>query len=298
MIQLYHRSTQTFDTEIVAGEAWIRWLYETSSGKFLLEALVKRRFYSLLTGVFCDTRFSRRLIPGFIANYHIPMEESLEAADTFPSFNAFFTRRLNPAARPFAADDAVLCSPGDGRLQVFPQINTERVWQIKGSAYRLQDLLQDAELTRKFTGGSCALLRLAPVDYHRFHFIADGTAESSRRIRGSYYSVNPTALRQIYGVFAKNTRMLTVEHTETLGDILYVEIGATSVGSIVQLQDEPHTVCRGEEKGFFKFGGSTILLFFEPGTVSFDEDLLAMTARGIESVVHAGEKIGQKQPEK
>ena len=292
MIQLYNRRCHSFETEQIPGEKWLSWLYETPSGHLALEWLIKRRWYSSLTGFYCGLKISRRLIRPFIEKYHIPIEEALENMETFSSFNDFFTRRLKSQARPFPESENEIPSPGDGRMQVFPQIHQNRVWQIKGSPYRLKDLIHDDALAARFHGGSCILLRLAPVDYHRFHFIESGTAEAPRRIPGSFYSVNPIALKHIREIFCKNFRMLTLLHTPHHGDILYVEVGATSVGSIVQCLPEGGPVQKGQEKGFFKFGGSSILLFFEPGQVFFDQDLIYMSKRGIETRISAGESIG------
>lgn len=293
MIQLYDRKTKSYDTEQVPGEKWLSWLYETSSGHWFLEGCIKRRWYSFLTGLYCDSALSRRMIPSFIQKYHISIEEALEAPEAYASFNAFFTRRLRADARPFSSDPQLLVSPGDGRVQVFPQIHKDRVWQIKGSSYRLIDLLQDAALADRFEGGSCILLRLAPVDYHRFHFMEAGVAEAPQKFPGKYYSVNPIALHQVREVFCRNVRMTTLLHTQQHGDLLYVEVGATSVGSIVQLLPHGGEVVRGQEKGFFKFGGSTVLIFMEPQRAVFDADLLEMSARGIETRVFAGESLGR-----
>ncbi len=293
MIQVYNRKTGQLEAEAVSGEKWLHWLYETPSGRFTLEAFVKRRWYSFLSGFWCDSSFSRGMIRPFIEKYGIDMAEALDEPEDYISFNDFFSRHLKPEARPFPQDPQLLPSPGDGRLQVFPEIHPDRIWQIKGSGYRLKDLVPDRTLCRQFAGGSCALLRLAPTDYHRFHCIADGRLEAPRRIRGQYYSVNPIALRQVGEVFCRNTRMLTLQHRETGGDILYVEVGATSVGSIVQMYPEGGAVFTGDEKGFFKFGGSTILLFFEPDQVIFDGDLLEHSGRGIETRIVAGETIGR-----
>jgi len=291
MIQLYNRKTGDLESEKIAGEKWIAWLYETAAGRQTLELLIKRHGYSFLTGLYCDTRLSRRLIKPFIENYQINMDESAKEAEEFHSFNDFFTRRLKPEARPFDQTENRIVSPGDGRIQVFENLSKDRVMQIKGSFYRLKDLFQNDALASRFDGGSCVLLRLAPVDYHRFHFIESGTVEFLKTLPGWYYSVNPAALKQVREVFCKNARALTLLHTEHSGDVLYVEVGATSVGSIVQTYSAPQ-VQRGDEKGLFKFGGSTILLFFEPGRAVFDEDLQRMTEKGIETKILAGEPIG------
>lgn len=136
------------------------------------------------------------------------------------------------------------------------------------------------------------MLRLAPVDYHRYHFIDGGVCGESRRIKGSYYSVNPIALETVVNVFCRNKREYSILHSENFGKILSVEVGAASVGSIVQTYIPGKKVDRGDEKGYFKFGGSTVLLFLEKNRAVIDRDILEQTQIGYETRVLAGERIG------
>ena len=138
------------------------------------------------------------------------------------------------------------------------------------------------------------VLRLAPTDYHRFHFIDNGICDVSQKIKGDYYSVNPAALKKIPELFCKNKRELSLFHSQNFGDVLYIEVGATCVGSIIQTYFPKKNILKGSEKGYFKFGGSTIILFFEKEKVIFDSDLIEQTEKGYETKVMLGEKIGIK----
>lgn len=294
MIKIYNRKTGEYEVEKVAGGGLLKSLYGNSAGKLGLELLVKRKFYSWLTGVLCDSSISAKKIKGFVKAFDIDMEQCPDSMESFKSFNEFFTRRLKPEVRPFSEEKELFLSPGDGRLKAWQGIDTGKLLQVKGSTYTLEELLGDKGLAKEYQGGSCILLRLAPVDYHRFHFVDSGSCSESRRIQGFYYSVNPVALNSIPQVFCRNKREYSIFHSDNFGDMVYMEVGATSVGSIVQLYKAGAPVVRGEEKGYFKFGGSTVILFLKKDAVSIDEEILLQTELGYETGVLAGEKIGRK----
>jgi phosphatidylserine decarboxylase len=293
MITIYNRRTGEYEVEKVAGGNLLNALYTTKAGKLGLELLVKRKIYSALTGFFCDTSFSKRSIAGFVKNFSIDMDECENKQEEFKSFNDFFSRKLKKIARPFDKPLECLMSPGDGRLQAWTDINSSNIIQIKGMSYSLSELLQNPVLAKEYDGGTYIILRLCPVDYHRFHFFDSGVCGEPIRVRGEYYSVNPMALRTIPELFCRNKREYSLYKTDNFGDVLYVEVGATSVGSIVQTYTPGSRLERGDEKGFFKFGGSTVLLFFKKGKVVIDKEILDQTAAGIETKVLAGEEIGK-----
>lgn len=142
--------------------------------------------------------------------------------------------------------------------------------------------------------GTCLILRLSSTDCHRFHFIDNGICKETKKIKGDYYSVSPIALKAVTELFCKNKREWSIFQSDSFGDVLCIEVGATCVGSIIQTYTPSKRVKKGEEKGFFKFGGSTIILFFENGKVKIDEDIIDQTNRGYETSIVMGEKIGEK----
>ncbi|MCX7711888.1 MAG: phosphatidylserine decarboxylase [Clostridia bacterium] len=294
MIKIYNRKTQQYEIEKVAGGTVLNALYNSPIGKVGLELLVKRKAYSALTGILCDMGVSAKKIKSFIEDFNINMSESIQQAVDFKSFNEFFIRKLKPEARVFDADPDLLPAPGDGRLSAWTNIDINKLVQVKGMEYSLRELLLNDPLAAKYKEGTCLILRLAPVDYHRFHFLDHGVCTESKKINGCYYSVNPVALSSITKVFCQNKREYSVLKSENFGDVLYMEVGATSVGSIVQTYKPGIPVKKGEEKGYFKFGGSTVILFFEKGTVKLDQSILEQTNLGFETRVLAGETIGKK----
>ena len=156
------------------------------------------------------------------------------------------------------------------------------------------ELLQDNEVYNLYDGGTCLIFRLCPTDYHRFHFIDDGVCGDTTKIKGHYYSVNPIALKNVKKLFCQNKREWSIFHSDNFGDVICMEVGATCVGSILQSYSTNSKITKGEEKGYFKFGGSTVILFFKKDVVKIHEDLLNQTQLGFETSVLMGEKIGLK----
>jgi len=284
-----NRATHNLDTEKIAGEFWLRWLYGNPTGEMTLEALVKRKFISDWYGKFMDKPSSVEKIAPFVKEFGINMNE---VADTnFNSFNDFFIRKLKPSARPVDTSLMAIVSPGDGKLLAYPDISNAN-FIIKGVKFNLYGFLQDSTLANEFSGASMYILRLCPTDYHRFHFPLSAEVLYSKKIDGSYYSVSPIALREKIKLMTENKREYTVMKNSYVGKFIMAEVGATMVGSIIQTYKK-QIVCKGAEKGYFKFGGSTIVLLFKHGSVTIDKDLIENTAKGYETAVKMGEHIGE-----
>lgn len=292
MIKVYNRASKRYEQEKVVGGKALDLLYGTSLGRTLLVPLVKRRFVSAFYGFLMDRSLSRRLIPTFIRNNHIDMTESGLPLPSFRTFNEFFHRPLKPEARPSSKDPRHLISPADARLLVETDISKDAVLQVKGLTYSLEELLQDGSLAKEFQGGTSMAFRLCPLDYHRFHFFDHCTAHVPKAMKGAYYSVNPIALATIPRLYLENKRCLTVLETDHFGKVLYLEVGATNVGSIIQSFDPGKPQPRGGEKGYFKFGGSTVLLFFKKDALVLDPDIVEHSRSGVESRVLFGETLG------
>lgn len=294
MIQVYNRKTNKYDTENVAGDKYIKWAYESPLGKSFVELFIKRKLFSKLYGNFCDSKLSVKKINSFIKNFNIDTDIFTNDPSDFKSFNDFFIRKLTPESRPINKDKNILISPGDGRLLAYTNIDINSLIQVKGITYSLSELLEDNPIANEYAGGTCLVLRLCPVDYHRLHFIDDGIPEKSNIVNGNYYSVNPTALERIPKLYCQNKREWSIFHSENFGDVILMEVGATCVGSIVQTYEPNKKISKGDEKSYFKFGGSTTILFFKENTVTIDDDILIQSSFGFETKVIMGEKIGEK----
>jgi len=294
LIKYYNRKNKCYEIEKVAGEKALNWTYSSPIGINLLEAIIKKRMFSSLYGWYYDQRMSKNKINPFISKFNVDMSVTEKRLQDFTSFNDFFYRKLKPNARSIASESNLLISYGDGRLFAYENIDLDRLVQVKSFTYSLRELIKDDRVAEKYRKGTCLILRLCPTDYHRFHFIDSGTCEDTHKIKGAYYSVNPVALQKVEKVFCENKREWSIFHSNHFGDVLYIEVGATCVGSIIQTYTPNNSVNRGDEKGYFKFGGSTVILFFESDKVRIDEDIVEQTKLGYETLVLMGEKIGTK----
>ena len=262
-------------------------LYGSVLGRVLLKTLTAP-VISRAAGIFMDSKASKLLIKPFIKRSGIDTSQYIMR--DFRSYNDFFTRRVIPEKRPVDYEPSHLISPCDSKLTVH-KISKNSIFRIKGSRYRVSDLLKNDFLAKRFCGGYCLIFRLEVDDYHRYCYIDNGTKTENTYIAGELHTVNPIALER-YNIYKRNCREYTVLHTENFGDVVQVEVGAMMVGRIVN-NDDTASFLRGEEKGRFEFGGSTIVMLFGKNSVRIDEDILRNSAEDIETVVKYGEKIGK-----
>jgi len=236
---------------------------------------------------------SQSLVAPFIRDFGLDSSEFAESPDSFDSFNEFFIRRLKPEARPFDPDPGAIVFPCDGRHLGFPDVSQVDAVFVKGQRFTLPRLLGSAELARRFEHGTLVLSRLCPIDYHRYHFPAAGTPSESRPLNGPLFSVSPIALRRNLAYLWENKRVVTELETKNFGTILTIDIGATNVGSIRQTFIPHHPVTRGDERGYFSFGGSSTITLFEPGRITLADDLLEHSAQQTELYAPMGGFLGK-----
>jgi len=287
-IKYYERDSGQLKTEKVAGEKWLVWLYNNPIGEATLWALAKRKLVSSIYGKMMDRTSSAKRIQPFIENFDIDMSGAQE--QEFKNFNDFFTRKLKDNVRLVDTSFNIVISPADGKIMAYADISNSD-FIIKGFRFDVSSFLDDAVLAQKYRDGTLLIFRLAPVDCHRFHFPVSGNLTPNRKIEGDYYSVSPFALRKKAEIFCLNKREYSILSNSLFGDVIMAEVGATMVGSIVQTY-KGSSVKKGEEKGYFKFGGSTIILLFEKSKICVDKALLNNTANGYETAVKMGERIG------
>lgn len=288
-VQFYNRYTDQLETEAIYGEGFLRFAYENPLGRAATSLIFKRAFFSRWYGAKMSAPESRTKIAPFIEKYGIDVAEMEDAPESFPDFNAFFSRRLKPSARPIAADADAVIFPADGRHFVIPDISANDGIFVKGIRFELTQLLGSLPLAARYDSGAMLISRLCPVDYHRFHFPCDGVPKAASVIGGPLFSVNPIALRQRPSLLWENERCLTPFQTERFGEVLLLEVGATCVGTIVHTTAEGSRVSKGDEKGYFLFGGSCVITIFEPGAVTFAQDLLEYSSVGREVYAKMGD---------
>ncbi len=288
-IYYFDRKTKSLRKEIVPAEKWLKWLYHDPIGNIALEAVIKRKALSKVYGKYMDTPISAAKIKSFIELFEIDMSESV--TQKFSTFNDFFTRKLKAEKRPIDKNEDSIVSPADGKLFAFDNISSNQHFYIKGYDFSLSDFLGNSRLADYYNSGSMIIIRLVPSDYHRFHFPVDGMPEKTHLIRGKYYSVSPISVRKKIKTFYRNKREYTIIKNNTLGDVVMAEVGATLVGSIIQTYSPFSFVHKGDEKGYFKFGGSSVILLFEKNSIVIDEDLLYYSKHSYETAILMGEKI-------
>lgn len=244
---------------------------------------------SIKQGKKFDDPASKAEIPKFIEFHQLDLSEVLLPLNEFKNFNEFFYRALKPDARPCSAPDnpRIIVSPADCRSVVFNKLDiATKVW-IKGREFSIKRLLGDAfpDDVSRYENGALGIFRLAPQDYHRFHIPVDGAISDVKTIAGEYYTVNPMAIRSALDVYGENVRVLVPIDSPQFGRVMVVCVGAMMVGSTVITRQPGEEVKRAEELGYFKFGGSTLVLLFEPGKMVFDDDLVDNSNGALETLV-------------
>ncbi|MCB1119413.1 MAG: phosphatidylserine decarboxylase [Chlamydiia bacterium] len=267
MIVIYNRQTKQNEVEKVYGETTLKLFLTTR----LIHFIARLPLLSRLFGWWQRQPWTARKIAPFIKKYGI---DASEFDNTFPSFDAFFSRPLKPNARTFPKDPKTAIIPADGRYWFFPDLNHVPSLFVKGQHFDLPTLLQDRTLAHAYQNGSCVLGRLCPSDYHRFHFPCSGIPHHTKEIPGPLFPVNPLAVRQRLSILTENRRTLTPIDTDDFGTLLMIEIGATCVGTIHQTFTPNTPIQRGAEKGYFSFGGSALILLFPPQAITFAPDLV------------------------
>lgn len=266
----------------------LTFLYKTLPGRFFLKLLTTRAV-SKVCGAFLDSRPSALLINRFVRNNTINLNDY--QLDGIKTFNQFFRRKIKEGYRPFDMEATHLCAPCDGLLSVW-NIHDGLIIPVKQSHYTVASLLKNEELAAEFNGGVCLVFRLCVDNYHRYSYADSGKKGPNIFIPGILHTVRPIAL-ETGPVFTENCREYTVIDSPVFGKLIQIEVGAMLVGRIVNLEGEGLAV-RGKEKGYFEYGGSTIILLLKKDSVQINSTLINNSLAGIESPVKMGEAIGEK----
>jgi phosphatidylserine decarboxylase len=282
----------------VYGEGFLKTFYgEGKRASFLyrvfLPFLVCYPFFSKAYGFIQKSCCSKPKVKPFIKKFKVKEEDFLSSVESYNSFNDFFIRKLKPEARPIAQREDKVILPADGRYLVYPNIEEADGFVVKGKKFSLEELLGDKDLAKNYQKGLMVIARLCPTDYHRFHFPCDCTPSKPHLIKGPLYSVNPLALQKRIEILAQNKREITILQTKNLGKVIFIEVGATCVGSIHQTYTSEAPAKKGDEKGYFSFGGSSLVLLFEPGSMALDQDLIDASKEKMEVLGLMGQTLGR-----
>ena len=285
---IYNRETRSLYEEKQFKERQLKFLYDTILGRIILRLFIAGKWYSKHNARKNDSIKSIAKIEPFIAEYGINMEEYEKRS--YRSFNEFFTRKIIPGKRPIPEGENILPSVADSKLTYY-KIEKDLSIKIKNSIYTVQELIQDKELAEEYKNGTCLVFRLTVDDYHHYCYCDDGKLMYSKYINGKLHTVGPISAKR-HKAYCENSREYSVLCTEHFGKVVHIEVGALLVGKIVNIKKTQFV--KGEEKGWFEMGGSTIVLLFTENAVNIDEDIVLNSAKGIETKVKYGERIGEK----
>ncbi|GLT27311.1 hypothetical protein SLA2020_023180 [Shorea laevis] len=300
-ILVFDRKKRRLVEELIDGKIVLsmRAIYQSKLGLGLMDKGAKELLQSISErqGKQMNSVESAKDIPKFVEFFkdQINLAEVKYPLEHFKTFNEFFIRELKPHARPIASierEDVAICA-ADSRLMAFKSAQDGQRFWIKGRKFSIQGLLGNEISSTAFVDGTLVIFRLAPQDYHRFHFPVSGTIERFVHIPGCLYTVNPIAVNSKYcNVFTENKRVVSIISSADFGKIAFIAIGATMVGSITFLKKEGDNVRKGDEFGYFSFGGSTVICIFEKDAIQIDEDLLENSCRSLETLVSVGMSLG------
>jgi phosphatidylserine decarboxylase len=263
-----------------------KFLYNNIFGRILLKILIQP-VISKIAGFFMNSRFSKIMIKFTLKKHNYNM--SLYKKNSFTSYNDFFTRKLKEENIKIDIEKNHFISPCDSKLSVYT-IDKNSSFKIKNSYYNISSLLKDEQLAEKYHDGFIMIFRLEVTDYHRYIYIDNGSFTRNFYIKGVLHTVNPIAITK-YPIYKQNSRSYAILKTENFGNIIQMEVGALMVGKIKN-HHENYSFIRGEEKGLFLFGGSTIVLLAEKNRILIDSDIIQNSLNNCETIVRIGEKIG------
>jgi phosphatidylserine decarboxylase len=263
--------------------------YESEPGRSFQQWLESHPLYDWFVAAKQNTRYSAREIEPFIRKYGIDMSE-FESVE-YRSFAEFFERRFRPGVRAFPTASGEMGAFAEARYFAWARLDPGQEFPVKGHSLDAARILGSADRARPFVGGPVLLARLSPVDYHHVHYPDDGTTADADWIGGRLWTVNWHALQNKPDILFENQRQVQILETRNFGRLAFVEIGALSVGRIVQVHPTDVPFHRGEEKSVFRFGGSAIVVFGHAGAWRPSADLIGRTQEGTETLVRLGEPV-------
>ncbi len=297
-LEHYNRSDGTIEVESVFASKFLYWSYNNKLGRALTRYLFSRRFISKLYGWFAKTKLSKKLILSMVQNRNIDKTTVINSFDCYNSFNSFFVRKLSQTERPIDTTPESLISPSDGKVFAFENIGRDETFCIKRNLFNLTKFLQNENITNEFSGGSMIVVRLSLSDYHHFSFPVSGFVYKTTDINGKLYAGGSYSLRDVTPFYTENLRQISLINSDHFGLVAQIEIGAFTVGSIKQSYKTESRICKGDSKGFFELGGSTIVLLFKKDKLIIDNDILENSKKSVETKVVLGERIGCYKTEK
>lgn len=284
-MDIYNRKTKEYEKNIQSSATILNFLYNTVPGRILLKILINP-FISKIVGFYHDIPLSKLKIKNFIKNNNINMEEYEN--QEYKSFNDFFTRKRKNKIKKLKEGE--FASPADSKLLVY-KITKDLKVTIKNSTYTLNELVANKIDLKDYKSGECLIFRLAVDDFHRYVFPDSGVVKETYNIKGKLHTVS--SISKEYPIYKENHRIITKLNTKNFDDIIFIEVGALCVGKIINHDIKEFNICA--EKGYFKMGGSTIVILIKDKKLILDKDIIDNATKEIEVKLKCGEKIGIKK---
>ena len=281
------RNRNSLENIIIESSKTLNFLYDNIFGRIILKLFITKPVTNLI-GIYMNSKLSIHKINKFIKSNNIDM--SIYEKKKYISYNDFFTRKIILKERPIDNNKKSLISPCDAKLLVY-KINKDLTLKIKDSYYDINTLVND-NIMNEYKDGYALIFRLSTDNYHRYCYIDNGIKSENYYIKGKFHTVQPISLKH-YNFFKTNCREYTILNTENFDKVIDIDVGALGVGKIKN-HHQNYNFKKGEEKGYFEFGGSTIVLLLKKDIVNIDDDILKNSKENIETIVKYGEKIGKK----
>lgn len=282
MHSYYNRKTKKIESYQETNDNAVNFLYNNRFGRIILKTVVARPWFSKLIGCYYNSKISQSKIAPFVYKNKVDMYGT--TTSDYNSFSDFFIRK-NPNIDIDNYENSLIAI-ADSKLSIY-NISPDTTIKIKNSIYSVSDLIKSESLARDFNGGKCLVFRLSMNDNHRYIYCDSGSRAASKYIKGELHTVRPISDK--YNTFVRNTRQCHILDMENLGRVIWIEVGAILVG---KMHNHPNKLFKkGDEKGYFELGGSTIVLLVK-NNIQIDKDIEQSNEQGIETQVHAGERIG------
>lgn len=286
MIKVYDRKNKIYYEEVQSCSKCLNFLYNNSFGRFILKILINP-IISKINGIYNDSFISKLKIKKFIEKNNIDINDFEK--NNYKNFNEFFIRKIKDEKRPLISEGDAFISPADSKLLVY-SITDDLKLSIKGSIYTLNELVDNEEDLLEYKNGICLVFRLSIDDYHHYCYPDKGKLVKKKFIKGKLHTVR--SVSKDYKIYKVNQREYSILKTNNFDELIYIEVGALMVGKIVNFNKKQFK--KGEEKGYFKLGGSTIVILLKDNVIKIDKDILENSKKDIETRVLYREKIGNK----
>ena len=289
-LQYWDRYKNKVLSDKIYADWFIKWCYENRIGKLFLDYFFSKKSFNILYGLYKTSKYSLKQIQTDIEQYSVDMD--LFKKEKFNNYSDFFLREFKDGIRVFPVEEN-LGAFAEGRVLAFNRVDAQHKYPVKGEFLTPELLLGNTKIANYFIGGPIIIIRLCPIDYHHFHYPLDGKIINRYKLTGNYHSVNVLALKNRDDIFVKNEREVTIFENKKYGKMAYIEVGAMCVGKIIQKNPSSTTCSKGELKGHFEFGASTVILIGEKDKWTPSEDILVNSQKNIESYIKLGDEIAK-----